>query len=124
MIFVVQLVSHGVISLNNVSNFPGLTAIEAWMLACILFVFGALVEYAAILFRKQTGGGEDYYNSSSAQTLEVRERSSEEKITRNSEKRHSDHNSDEMKTMERERGSLLASLTLSLEKALLKFISR
>ena len=32
----------------------GLTAIEAWMLACILFVFGALVEYAAILFRKQT----------------------------------------------------------------------
>ena len=34
-------------------NFPGLTAIEAWMLACILFVFGALVEYAAILFRKQ-----------------------------------------------------------------------
>ena len=34
-------------------NFQGLTAIEAWMLACILFVFGALVEYAAILFRKQ-----------------------------------------------------------------------
>ena len=34
-------------------TFPGLTAIEAWMLACILFVFGALVEYAAILFRKQ-----------------------------------------------------------------------
>ncbi len=25
------------------------------MLACILFVFGALVEYAAILFRRQTG---------------------------------------------------------------------
>ena len=32
----------------------GLTAIEAWMLACILFVFGALVEYAVILFRRQT----------------------------------------------------------------------
>ena len=31
----------------------GLTAIEAWMLACILFVFGALVEYAVILFRRQ-----------------------------------------------------------------------
>ena len=28
----------------------GLTAIEAWMLACILFVFGTLAEYAAILF--------------------------------------------------------------------------
>ena len=33
--------------------FTGLTAIEAWMLACILFVFGALVEYAVILFRRQ-----------------------------------------------------------------------
>merc|ERR1719166_299427 len=42
---------------NNVTtNTPkaeGLTAIEAWMLACILFVFGALIEYAAILFKKQ-----------------------------------------------------------------------
>lgn len=35
-------------------SYLGLTAIEAWMLACILFVFGALVEYAVILFRRQT----------------------------------------------------------------------
>jgi len=41
---------------NNInSNSPkaeGLTAIEIWMLACILFVFGALIVYAAILNQK------------------------------------------------------------------------
>ena len=53
------------------SSDTGLTAIEAWMLSCILFVFGALVgmfgemhrtvsaashfsEYAMILLRKQS----------------------------------------------------------------------
>ena len=39
---------------NNVTtNTPkaeGLTAIEAWMLACILFVFGALVEWVLFIF--------------------------------------------------------------------------
>jgi len=43
---------------NNInSNSPkaeGLTAIEIWMLACILFVFGALIVYAAILNQKLT----------------------------------------------------------------------
>lgn len=39
---------------TNTPKAEGLTAIEAWMLACILFVFGALVEYAVILFRRQT----------------------------------------------------------------------
>merc|ERR1719270_3030748 len=39
---------------TNTPKAEGLTAIEAWMLSCILFVFGALVEYAIILMRKQT----------------------------------------------------------------------
>jgi len=39
---------------TNTPKAEGLTAIEAWMLSCILFVFGALVEYAIILLRKQT----------------------------------------------------------------------
>merc|ERR1712226_1420736 len=38
---------------TNTPKAECLTAIEVWMLACILFVCGALVEYAAILFKKQ-----------------------------------------------------------------------
>merc|ERR1719225_1631860 len=38
---------------TNTPKAEGLTAIEAWMLSCILFVFATLVEYAAILFKKQ-----------------------------------------------------------------------
>merc|ERR1719400_603840 len=38
---------------TNTPKAECLTAIEVWMLACILFVFGALAEYAAILFKKQ-----------------------------------------------------------------------
>jgi hypothetical protein len=29
----------------------GLTAMEAWVIACIVFVFAALMEYTAILFK-------------------------------------------------------------------------
>ncbi|XP_071746375.1 acetylcholine-gated chloride channel subunit acc-3 isoform X2 [Lepeophtheirus salmonis] len=45
---------------TNTPKAEGLTAIEAWMLACILFVFGALVEYAVILFRKQSSMKSSY----------------------------------------------------------------
>merc|ERR1719507_2345718 len=38
---------------TNTPKAEGLTAIEIWMLSCILFVFGALIEYAVILFKKQ-----------------------------------------------------------------------
>merc|ERR1719384_2797815 len=40
---------------TNTPKAEGLTAIESWMLSCLLFVFGALVEYAVILFNKQKG---------------------------------------------------------------------
>ena len=43
---------------TNTPKAEGLTAIEAWMLACILFVFGALTEYAFLLFKK--GWDPDY----------------------------------------------------------------
>jgi len=69
---------------NNVAtNTPKaecLTAIEAWMIACILFVFGALLEYAAILFKKQQKinlkiiyNNELQEKSSSSQALNVQE---------------------------------------------------
>ena len=29
----------------------GLTAIECWVIACIIFVFGALLEYTVILLK-------------------------------------------------------------------------
>lgn len=37
---------------TNTPKAEGLTAIEAWMLSCILFVFASLVEYAGLLFSK------------------------------------------------------------------------
>ena len=39
--------------ISNSPNVEGMTAIAAWMLACILFVFGALLAYAFILWRKK-----------------------------------------------------------------------
>lgn len=38
-------------TITNVSpNVEGMTAIASWMIACILFVYGALVGYAGLLF--------------------------------------------------------------------------
>ena len=43
---------------NNITltspNTETMTALSAWMIACILFVFGALAAYAGILFAKYT----------------------------------------------------------------------
>ncbi|XP_023327258.1 glycine receptor subunit alpha-2 [Eurytemora carolleeae] len=36
---------------TNIPKAEGLTAIEAWVIVCVLFVFGALVEYAGILLK-------------------------------------------------------------------------
>jgi len=38
---------------TNTPKAEGLTAIEAWMLSCILFVFATLIEYACLLFAKE-----------------------------------------------------------------------
>ena len=38
-------------TITNVSpNVEGMTAISAWMIACMFFVFGALLAYATILY--------------------------------------------------------------------------
>jgi hypothetical protein len=38
-------------SINNASpNVEGMTAIASWMIACIFFVFGALLGYAGLLY--------------------------------------------------------------------------
>ena len=44
----------------------GLTAIECWVIACIIFVFGALLEYTVILLKLKLKKvrGEKYYNGS------------------------------------------------------------
>ena len=35
---------------NNSPNVEGMSAISAWMLACMFFIFGALLGYAGILY--------------------------------------------------------------------------
>ena len=45
---------------TNTPKAEGLTAIEAWMLSCILFVFATLCEYACLLFSKGITDDMDY----------------------------------------------------------------
>jgi len=47
----------------NTPKVKGPTAIEAWMLACILFLFGAFIEYAAILFKKHKYMSDKYWEN-------------------------------------------------------------
>ena len=38
---------------NNSPNVEGLSSISAWLVVCILFVFGALLAYTTVLLRKR-----------------------------------------------------------------------
>ena len=42
---------YWILSSYSFTNFSGLTAIEIWMIVCVLFVFGALSEYAGVLLQ-------------------------------------------------------------------------
>ncbi len=48
---------------SNSPNVEGLTSISAWVITCILFTFGALAGYAAILFKKNRLAKVDHENS-------------------------------------------------------------
>ncbi|XP_023343176.1 gamma-aminobutyric acid receptor subunit pi [Eurytemora carolleeae] len=48
---------------SNSPNVEGLTAISTWIITCILFVFGALTGYAAILYIKNRLTKQDFENN-------------------------------------------------------------
>ena len=54
---------------TNSPKVQGLTAIGVWMLVCILFVFGALVEFAVVLF-KHMRAANSQYSTNSKQEIE------------------------------------------------------
>ena len=51
-LFLVLTNIFNIITTNSL-NVEGMTAITAWMLVCIFFVFGALVGYAYLLWKKK-----------------------------------------------------------------------
>lgn len=62
-IFLVLINIHNTIQTNS-PKAEGLTAIECWVIACIIFVFGALLEYTVILLKLKLKKvkGERIYN--------------------------------------------------------------
>jgi hypothetical protein len=44
-------------------NVEGVSAISAWLLVCILFVFGALLEYAVVLYKMKKYQKKKIHNS-------------------------------------------------------------
>ena len=51
-LFLVLINIFNIVTTNS-PNVEGMTAIAAWMLVCIFFVFGALVGYAYLLWKKK-----------------------------------------------------------------------
>ena len=51
-LFLVLINIFNIVTTNS-PNVEGVTAIAAWMMACILFVFGALLGYAYLLWKKK-----------------------------------------------------------------------
>ena len=49
--FIVIINNHMSNMIMNTWQAEGLTAIECWVIACIIFVFGALLEYTVILLK-------------------------------------------------------------------------
>ncbi len=51
-LFLVLINIFNIVTTNS-PNVEGMTAIAAWMLVCIMFVFGALAGYAWLLWKKK-----------------------------------------------------------------------
>jgi len=61
-IFLVLINIHNTIQTNS-PKAEGLTAIECWVIACIIFVFGALLEYTVILLKLKIRKLKNHHNN-------------------------------------------------------------